>query len=191
MKWWFTADLHLGHANIIELCERPFKNIEEMDAALIDNWNSVVDGADTVVVAGDLTLGHDYERVRYLYLRHLKGNVILVKGNHDHYLRTAEQKRYMYNRKINGRAVYVSHYALRSWPGMNKRDSWNLHGHSHGTLEPLPNQLDVGVDVHNFYPVHYDQVEEQIKEWAKRRDSQSELIRTTSGNPEENPSGRE
>ena len=26
---YFTADLHLGHENIMHLCNRPFNNIEE------------------------------------------------------------------------------------------------------------------------------------------------------------------
>lgn len=27
----FTSDLHLGHRNIIQLCNRPFSSIDEMD----------------------------------------------------------------------------------------------------------------------------------------------------------------
>ena len=27
----FTSDIHLGHSNIISLCNRPFVNIEEME----------------------------------------------------------------------------------------------------------------------------------------------------------------
>jgi len=41
-----TADLHLGHSNIIKYCDRPFGSAEEMDQTLIDNWNSVVDKND-------------------------------------------------------------------------------------------------------------------------------------------------
>ena len=44
----FTADTHFGHANVIKHDDRPFKTVEEMDKAIIDNWNSVVGDKDEV-----------------------------------------------------------------------------------------------------------------------------------------------
>ena len=41
-KVFFTSDTHFKHANIIKFCERPFGSIEEMNEALIANWNRVV-----------------------------------------------------------------------------------------------------------------------------------------------------
>ena len=32
---YFTSDLHLGHKNILRLCDRPFASIEEMDEVLM------------------------------------------------------------------------------------------------------------------------------------------------------------
>ena len=38
----FTSDTHFFHGRIIELCNRPFHSVEEMNEALITNWNRVV-----------------------------------------------------------------------------------------------------------------------------------------------------
>jgi calcineurin-like phosphoesterase family protein len=35
-KVFFTADLHLGHRNIIGYCNRPFTTGEEMDEKIIE-----------------------------------------------------------------------------------------------------------------------------------------------------------
>jgi calcineurin-like phosphoesterase family protein len=50
---YYIADTHFGHANIIHLCNRPFQNVDEMDDALIKNWNSRVTKKDTVYILGD------------------------------------------------------------------------------------------------------------------------------------------
>ena len=56
---YFTSDLHLGHRNIIRLCNRPFATIEEMDETLIRNWNAKVTKGDTVYILGDLLFRHE------------------------------------------------------------------------------------------------------------------------------------
>lgn len=47
---YFISDLHLGHRNILKLCNRPFSSIEEMDEIIIDNWNNKVHRDDTVYI---------------------------------------------------------------------------------------------------------------------------------------------
>ena len=53
MAVFFIADLHFNHKRIIEICNRPFKDIYNMNTSLINNWNSVVNREDTVFVLGD------------------------------------------------------------------------------------------------------------------------------------------
>ena len=45
---YFIADTHFGHENVIKFCDRPFACADEMNEALISNWNERVNGNDTV-----------------------------------------------------------------------------------------------------------------------------------------------
>jgi calcineurin-like phosphoesterase family protein len=139
----FTADMHFGHANIIEHSHRPYGSLNEMHSELIARWNETVAPGDAVVHIGDFCLG-SYAEVQD-WLNYLNGTKIMVYGNHDHWWKGA--KRYAYHKKI-GKVLYIycSHFPYRTWPRY-KTNGWNLCGHSHGQLEPLYNQYDVGVDV--------------------------------------------
>lgn len=82
MVTWFTADTHFGHARIIELCNRPFSSVEEMNEKLVDNWNGRVSDEDDVYILGDLALGKLVDSLEYVKL--LKGrHKYLIPGNHD------------------------------------------------------------------------------------------------------------
>lgn len=54
---WFIADPHFSHANIIKYCHRPFADVNEMDATLVENWNAKVKKDDVVWCLGDFALG--------------------------------------------------------------------------------------------------------------------------------------
>ena len=79
---WFTADFHLGHANIIRYCSRPFANVEEMDQTIVERLNASVKPNDVLYFLGDFCLGSQ-TRVR-AYRRRIRCNKIFaVPGNHD------------------------------------------------------------------------------------------------------------
>ena len=42
MANFFIADPHFGHERIIQICERPFENVEDMNKQLIEKWNNKV-----------------------------------------------------------------------------------------------------------------------------------------------------
>lgn len=77
----FTSDTHFGHARIIELCNRPFKDVSHMNAEIIRRWNNVVDSDDIVFHLGDVALGPIDESLSLV--SSLNGYKILVNGNHD------------------------------------------------------------------------------------------------------------
>lgn len=81
MSTWYTADLHLGHANIVRYAERPFATVGEHDAFLVAAWNARVAPGDEVWVLGDVALG-SLGRTLPL-VRELAGVKHLIAGNHD------------------------------------------------------------------------------------------------------------
>ena len=167
MKYWFTSDCHFGHANIIKYTKRPFKTLDEMNSAIIRNWNSRVKPEDTVFHIGDFcfckgTQGSKEKAIDYE--KQLNGKIIFIKGNHDH---TNTLNAIIENMEI-------THGGINMFMTHNPDDfdcsfNINLCGHVHEIwkskkvinhgLESVI--INVGVDVNNFYPVS---IEEIIKE---------------------------
>ena len=146
---WFTSDSHLGHKNVLHLCNRPFTSIEEMDNALIERWNSVVSKSDTVYVLGDFAWKNGKS-----YAERLVGNKIFLLGDHDKQM-TGERLSIL---KLNNIWFTLCHWPLYSW---NKQyyGSIHLHGHIHNNpIEHKDNRINVGVDVWDFYPVSLEQI---------------------------------
>jgi len=81
MTTWFTSDTHFGHKRIIELSNRPFDSVENMNEQLVENWNYFVKPEDTVYHLGDVALGSFLESLAYV--GRLNGIKHLVVGNHD------------------------------------------------------------------------------------------------------------
>ena len=78
---YFIADTHFNHRNIIEYCNRPFKDTNEMNEHIIQKWNTVVKENDIVYHLGDVGFGTT-EMLKELVSR-LNGTKILLRGNHD------------------------------------------------------------------------------------------------------------
>ena len=82
MTVWFTSDLHIGHLRIIELTDRPFNSVEEMNEILIENYNALVRPEDTCYHLGDCCMGQLITTLPLL--KQLNGHKILAAlGNHD------------------------------------------------------------------------------------------------------------
>jgi calcineurin-like phosphoesterase family protein len=161
---WFTSDTHLGHYNIIKYCNRPFTSVQQMDETIIRNWNSVVQPEDTIYHLGDFTFYREEEKVLNL-LRRLNGTKIFVFGNHDKVMWNQQVRKqfsamYPFHEiNIDKQRITLCHYAMKVWNGSH-RGSWQLYGHSHGTI-PDPTdalQIDVGVDCHGFTPISFEQI---------------------------------
>lgn len=81
MKRWIISDTHFGHTNIIKYCNRPYKNVEEMDEDIIQKWNKFVQPDDIVYHLGDFSLSKKDSLSKLV--SKLNGKIVLIRGNHD------------------------------------------------------------------------------------------------------------
>jgi len=167
-KVFFTADLHVGSKNIIGYCNRPYTSVEEMDEALITNWNSTVRTKDIIFILGDVIWGtQNYSTV----MSKLNGQKHLILGNHDNkqvYKKlmidgVIQSMNQVKGITIDNNYIWMSHYCHRTWNGSH-RGSFHLFGHSHSTLKTTNRSMDVGVDNCNYKPISYDEVYELLKD---------------------------
>ena len=167
---YFTADLHLGHENIITHCGRPFENAAEMDKVLISNWNSRVTDRDDIYIVGDLIWKNPDRALDYL--RRLHGRKYLIRGNHDHvWLRSQEVIDCfetiddIVEIKLNGTHITLCHYPMMSW-NKSRYGSYLIHGHIHNNtrdcfwplIKQSPFMLNAGVDINWWCPATFDEL---------------------------------
>ena len=183
-KLFFTSDTHFNHFKIAEYCNRPFASREEMNKALIENWNNEVPRDGIVVHCGDFMLSHsqknekDYDKIA----NKLNGTIYLVRGNHDIIsLREEDYKTGNHivwvgdilNVQIDSQKIIASHYPLLCFPGQ-----YNVFGHVHtlgdgkvhGPDSPFSDflktceyrQYDVGVDQNGYKPIAWKEIAKKI-----------------------------
>lgn len=161
----FTADPHFGHANIIRHCDRPFRDVDEMDRYLIDMWKSVVAPNDTIYMIGDFAHWRLKPQAIREYFDALPGDKHLVAGNHDHEATRELPWASVSDRTtvtVDGTNLVLDHYAMRVW-NKSRYGALQLHGHSHGALPGNSQQIDVGVDVFGFMPVALPEIKARLE----------------------------
>ena len=181
-KIFFTSDTHFGHDNIIKFCDRPFKNIEEMDYKLIENWNKKVPQDGLVFHLGDFAWGgyEFWKKIR----DQLNGEIILIKGNHDqkNMSTTAEQELFSHVNwqmyiQIENRKLWLNHYPFLCYAGVYREPHkliYQLYGHVHSgpckkgqdiprLVYTYPMQYDVGVDNNNYEPISWEELNANIQ----------------------------
>ena len=177
---YYIADTHFGHKNIIRFCNRPFKDVQEMQRVLINNWNQVVNDNDDVYIVGDMFFKIVKDEVTTI-LKLLKGRKHLILGNHDNswisdqilneyfiscnnYLEIHDCKKF----------IVLSHYPMLSY---NKQSgAYMIHGHIHNDslfdywpiLLKRPRVLNAGVDINNFKPVTLNELIENNQNYKAR-----------------------
>ncbi|MBS2001323.1 MAG: hypothetical protein JST44_07430 [Cyanobacteria bacterium SZAS LIN-5] len=184
MTNWFTSDHHFGHAKIIQYCDRPFETVEQMNEELVQNWNALVGDNDTVYYLGDFSLKSSAMEE---FAPRLKGRKVLIAGNHDGCHPSNHEG------KLGNLALYRKYFDAvhedLEWDGLHLHhmpyhDDVDhrypeyrpidaglilLHGHVHQRWTVNGRQINVGVDVWNYEPVH----ESEIRKLVAQIESQS------------------
>ena len=164
---WFTSDNHFFHKKMTAI--RGFASPEEMNEALIANWNRVVKPTDTVYNLGDFSFTN-LAKTKEIKQR-LNGVQTLILGNHDEVLykkrkELVEEGVFKAIHKdleirYEGQIIVLHHFAKRVW-NRSHHGSIHLFGHSHGFLPPLGKSVDVGIDspyiTEEFRPVSIHEV---------------------------------
>jgi calcineurin-like phosphoesterase family protein len=149
-----ASDLHLDHKNIIRYCNRPFRNVHQMNYTLIRNWNKTVCKRDVVYFLGDFALSRGNRRRVLNFIKSINGRKIFIRGNHDKFLRS-------YNRfilKYKGRSFYLVHDPFDipvDWKG------WAISGHTHqrGKFIDIENKrINVSPELIGYKPVNIREI---------------------------------
>lgn len=175
---YFTSDTHFCHSNIINLTNRPFKDVKEMNTTLIRNWNSCVADNDEIYILGDLIYKGTADEANAI-LERLNGKKYLIRGNHDKFLDDENfnnsifewvKDYYVLNYKKTKFVLF--HYPILEWDGFFKGDI-HLYGHVHNAgkgydqnnrLSVLgKHSMNVGVDVNKFFPVSIESIIRKCK----------------------------
>jgi len=139
-KTFYISDLHYGHRNCLAFDNRPFKDIDEHDKALIKRWNSAVGIDDDVWILGDFSW-YPVMKTIAIY-KQLNGVKHLVVGNHDHKLLRNRDVQALFAEIVpykeidfgNNNGVVLCHYPI---PCFNHHyyGWYHLYGHVHNSFE--------------------------------------------------------
>ncbi len=169
---YYTADLHFGYKPIINQASRPFLSVQEMDEALVSNWNAVVSEDDTVYFIGDI--GGHCTPFPAKQLERLQGHKHLIRGNHDTCLDNQEVL-FDYFESVSDFLEIDDgeyHITLCHYPLVYIQGGFMIHGHIHNTqqeihqiLRQLPRVMNAGDDINHYCPVTLTQLIENNREY--------------------------
>lgn len=159
-KTFVWSDQHFSHKNIIEFSGRPYVNVDEMNEALIANYNDYVSDDDICLWVGDV--GFCSTTKINEILDRCNGYKILIIGNHDFNREKLRKLKFdethlIYQIDVPNASLVFTHY-----PMDNITLPWvNIHGHLHAFPKfDTGNTLhyNVNCEAHNFRPVQLTEV---------------------------------
>ena len=175
----FMADLHLGHANIIRYCSRPFRfpDAGEMDRVLTGNWNATIAPGDRAFFVGDLRYGRDAAPATE-YASLLAGSIMFIHGNHDTDLPGSVESVTI---EYGGLQFFIIHDPDNASPDF---EGWIIHGHHHNNnLREFPfinfrkRHVNVSAEVIGYAPVTLREITCRIQDGINAMETGPVLLR--------------
>jgi calcineurin-like phosphoesterase family protein len=180
-KIWLTSDNHFFHENILKYCNRPFGSVEDMNEALVKNWNSVVGPEDHVYCLGDFCFGSVAKWNWCLEPGRLNGHIHLILGNHDPErvfregtnIDRFDEITFQKVLIMDGWTIYLNHFPFASFSNNFDHKVIQLLGHIHSGPTGIGNvmlngnnlqwnQYDVGVDNNNYTPISWAEIKAKM-----------------------------
>lgn len=157
---YIISDTHFNHKKVIEYEDRPFKNVEEMNKIIIENWNKTISTMDTIYHLGDFAWGNKGKIKKIV--QQLNGYKILIKGNHDRNHSKTWWYDVGFNDVIDGSLILENKYILSHEPieGLEKTNFINIHGHIHKYKMESPKYYNACVEHLKYTPILFDRIKE-------------------------------
>jgi calcineurin-like phosphoesterase family protein len=163
-KIWFISDTHFSHLNILKYCSRPFKDIEEMNEQLIQNWNSVIKFNDIVWHLGDLGFGTK-DQIHEIVER-LEGRKSIILGNHDNF-KPSDYLKMGFEFVSRFPVIYDKFIILSHEPVFLEENSCygNFYGHLHQNnyIGKNTNYFNCSVEQINYIPISFNEIKKRFK----------------------------
>lgn len=156
MRTFIISDTHFNHKNIIKYCNRPFKDVKEMNRVIIANWNKVATKDDMIFHLGDFALG-DKSYIKQL-VNQLNGKIVLIKGNHDYSTDFIKSLGFhdVHNSLLIGN-VLLTHKPRPEYQLDNNVVNFHGHIHNYANENIVPDiHYNFSVENTNYNLVEYD-----------------------------------
>ena len=147
------SDLHFGHETLA--ISRGFKNAQEQDELIINNWNRVVNKRDTIWILGDITMETNKH---YYLLDELYGRKKVILGNHDLPKHVPDLLKHV--EQVGGAVKYKGNILTHIPINTHEIDRFrrNIHGHLHEEIIEHNKYINVCCEQLDYTPVEFDKL---------------------------------
>lgn len=186
----FSSDYHFNHAKILVYENRPFKDVYEMNAAIIKRHNERVKKDDIVFFLGDLGFyasknaekrGEGMPVNPYQHFNQLNGNIIRVCGNHDTQANKTHTPVHSITLIMGGLHIQLIHKPEDA----DLSHDMIICGHVHGKwqIQEKVNASgvpvlfkNVSVETKNYYPYTFNEIKAIWDAWLHTHKNRKKIL---------------